>query len=164
MAGLELFQRMSLQQVAKWLEVHPFEVVRLLALDGSLPADLTLDSRHVERVREAGGLEVWWDSLPSPVRGEVPARALVRAALARLLSTGCVEPTAVRWDNIFRGLDEDHQWMLRRSVTALVEAGVLVTAAAASGLTVSIAASRESDVRAFALEGSGVVDRLWDQA
>lgn len=164
MAGLELFQRMSLQQVAKWLDVHPFEVVRLLALDGSLPADLTLDSRHVERVREVGGLEVWWESLPTPIRGEVPARALVRAALARLLANGCVEPAAVRLDNIFRGLDEDNQWILRRSVTALVAAGVLVTTAAASGLTVSVAASRESDVRAFAIEGVGVVDRLWDQA
>lgn len=163
MAGLELFQRMSVEQVAKWLELHPFEIVRILVADGTLPSDLKLDANNVERVRVAGGLETWWDGPPAPSGAESPDRALVRAMLRRMLEKGNVEPKVVRADNLFRGLDIENQRILRRAVNALIREGVLASSMSAMGLTVAITAAREPDVRTFAVEGSGVVDRLWDQ-
>ncbi len=163
MAGLELFQRMSVEQVAKWLELHPFEIVRILVADGTLPSDLKLDANNVERVRVAGGLETWWEGPPAPGAGEAPERALVRAMLRRMLEKGNVEPKVVRADNLFRGLDVENQRVLRRAVNALIREGVLASSMSAMGLTVAVSAGREPDVRAFAVEGAGVVDRLWDQ-
>ncbi len=163
MAGLELFQRMSVEQVARWLELHPFEIVRILVADGSLPSDLKLDANCVERVRVAGGLETWWDGPPAPRGDEPPVRALVRALFARLLDRGYVEPKLVRADNLFRGLDAEHQRALRRSVNALIRGGVLTSAMSATGLTLSLAAGREADARTFADQGAGPIDRLWDQ-
>jgi hypothetical protein len=163
MAGLELFQRMSVEQVAKWLELHPFEIVRILVADGSLPADLRLDAANVERVRSAGGLETWWEAPPSPASGESAMQTLVRSLLQKVLDKGYLASRTVRADNLFRGLDAEHQRGLRRAVNALIREGVFVSAMSATGLTLAIAGEREADVRLFASEGKGPVSHLWDQ-
>jgi hypothetical protein len=163
MAGLELFQRMSVEQVAKWLELHPFEIVRILVADGSLPSDLRLDAANVERVRLAGGLETWWEGPPAGLQDPNPAQGLMRALLSRVIEKGYVEPKAVRADNLFRGLDAEHQRGLRRAVNALIREGVLVSSMSATGLTLAVASARLADVRQFAGEGKGPVAQLWDQ-
>ncbi len=163
MAGLELFQRMSVEQVAKWLELHPFEIIRVLVADGSLPSDLKLDAGAVERVRVAGGLETWWNGAPAPQGNESAARALVRGLLGLLVEKGYIEPKHVRADNLFRGLDADQQRVLRRSVNALIRGGVFTSAMSSTGLTVAVATSREADAKAFVTKGTGPIDRLWDQ-
>lgn len=163
MAGLELFQRMSVEQVAKWLELHPFEIVRILVADGSLPSDLRLDAANVERVRAAGGLETWWEGPPAPIGGQTAAQSIIRQLLLKVLDREYVEPRAVRADNLFRGLDAEHQRGLRRAVNALIREGVLVSSMSATGLTLAIAAARAADVRQFAAEGTGPVAHLWDQ-
>ncbi|MSQ00599.1 MAG: hypothetical protein EXR71_01740 [Myxococcales bacterium] len=163
MAGLELFQRMSVEQVAKWLELHPFEIIRVLVADGTLPSDLRLDAAAVERVRVTGGLETWWNGAPTPQGNETLARALVRGLMGLLLEKGYVEPNHVRADNLFRGLDADQQRALRRSVNALIRGGVFTSAMSSTGLTVAVATSREADARSFSTKGAGSIDRLWDQ-
>ncbi len=163
MAGLELFQRMSLDQVAKWLELHPFEVVRILVADGTLPPDLRLDSADVERVRARGQLETWWEKPPTAEEGESPDRALVRALLRELVSRGLVEPQAARADNLFRGLDADQQRLLRRAVNALIKEGCLYSQMSALGLSVGVRLAAADSVRQFAESGGGPVERLWDQ-
>ena len=163
MSGLELFQRMSIEQVARWLEVHPFEIVRILVADGSLPSDLRLDAANAERVRVAGGLETWWDGPPVASPGEHPERTLVRALLHQMVERGCVTPKFARADNLFRGLDADHQRVLRRAVNALIKNAVVHSAMSATGLTLALDATKLAQVRQFALEGQGPVGRLWDQ-
>jgi hypothetical protein len=163
MAGLELFQRMTVEQVAKWLELHPFEIVRILVADGSLPADLRLDASNVERVRAAGGLETWWEGPPPVAPGQNAAQATVRQLLLKVLDKQYVEPRTVRADNLFRGLDAEHQRGLRRAVNALIREGVLISSMSATGLTVAIAEARSADARQFAAEGTGPVSHLWDQ-
>ncbi len=61
MAGLELFQPLSLVGAARFLEVHPFELVRILVACDALPADLTMSMDEVDAVRGLAGLERWWD-------------------------------------------------------------------------------------------------------
>lgn len=164
MAGLELFQRMSVEQVARWLELHPFEIIRLLVADGSLPSDLKLESTHVERIRLAGGLETWWEQPPVPSGGESQARALVRAMCTEMLNRKGVEPNYIRADNLFRGLDAANQLVLRGAVNALIKGGVFASSMSATGLTVSIVAAKAAEVRTFGDGGGGPIDRLWEQA
>lgn len=163
MAGLELFQRLSVEQVARWLELHPFEIIRILVADGSLTSDLKLDSNNVERIRLAGGLETWWEGPPTPQAGETLARALVRTLCAEVIAHGGVEPTYLRADNLFRGLEPQHQATLQRAVNALIKEGVLNCTMSATGKTISVVAARAADVRTFGEGGGGPVDRLWDQ-
>ncbi len=163
MAGLELFQRMSVEQVAKGLELHPFEIIRILVADGSLSSDLRLDASSVERVRVAGGLETWWASNPSAAPGHDVTLALLRELLQKVLARGYVEPRGVRADNLFRGLDTEYQRGLRRAVNALIRGGVFMSSMSATGLTLSVAPAREADLRLFVVEGRGPVSHLWDQ-
>ena len=163
MAGLELFQRLSVDQVARWLEVHPFEIIRILVADGSLPSDLKLDSANVERIRLVGGLETWWEAPPTPMAGETQQRALVRTLCGEIIAHGGVEPTFVRADNLIRGLEAPHQAVLRRAVNALIKEGVMVSTTSTTGLMVAVAAGRAAEVRTFGEGGGGPVDRLWDQ-
>lgn len=163
MAGLELFQRMTMDQVAKVLELHPFDVVRILVADGTLPSDLRLSETDVERVRARGGLETWWEGPPPVVAGERPERTLVRALVKQLLARGWVEPKSARADNLFRGLDTDRQRVLRRAVNALIREGVLASHMTSMGLVVSAKSSAVESLGEFAHRGTGSVDRLWDQ-
>lgn len=163
MPGVEMFQRITLEQAARWLELHPFDVVRILVADGSLPPDLRLEAAHVERIRGIGGLQTWWERPPAPESGESPERALVRALLRLMLEHGACEPEVTRADNLFRGLDAEHQQVLRRAVNALIREGCLVSTMTATGLSVAVRDAALADVRAFAEDGRGPVDRLWDQ-
>jgi hypothetical protein len=163
MAGLELFQRMSVEQVARWLELHPFEIVRILVADGSLPSDLKLDSANVERIRTAGGLETWWEGPPTPANGETAQHALVRAGVRELVQRGWVEPRHVRADNLFRGLEAEYQRVLRRAVNTMIREGFIVSSMSATGLTVAIAAARLTEARGFAEGAGGPIEKIWDQ-
>jgi hypothetical protein len=163
MAGLELFQRMTIDQVAKVLELHPFEVVRILVADGTLPSDLRLSEGDVERVRARGGLETWWEGPPPVAAGERAERTLVRALARQVVSRGWVEPKSTRADNLFRGLDSERQRVLRRSVNALIREGVLASHMTAMGLVVSARPASVEGLREFAERGTGAIDRLWDQ-
>jgi len=107
MTGVDAFRKMTVGQVARWLELHPFDVVRLLAAEGVFPRDLQLDTSHVEAVRRRGGLETWWEGRPAEVPGEAYPRTLGKALVRQLLDRGVVEPTATRDDNLFRGLASD---------------------------------------------------------
>ncbi len=163
MSGLELFQRMTIEQVARWLELTPFEIVRILVADGSLPSDLRLDSANVERIRVAGGLETWWEGPPAPSPHEHAHKALVRALLNQVAQRGYVRPNFVRADNLFRGLDSEHQKVLRRAVNALIKEAVLHPQMSATGLTLALDESRLGQVRQFVSDGTGPLERAWDQ-
>ena len=163
MSAIQRFQRVGMADAARQLELHPFEVVRILVADGSLPSSLRLEPADLQRVRMCGGLETWWEAEPYMEGAETMSRALIRGLLRRMVERGCIEPSATRADNLFRGLAKDHQASLRRSVNALIKEGVLFSQMTATGLTVGVRVSHLDDARAFALSGTGPLDRLWDQ-
>lgn len=147
----------SIVGVAAALELHPFEVVRLLARDRSLPGDLRLRPGDVARVVELGGLEVWW----SPESGLTPAPPLlVRALAGELLARGIVEPSWTRADNLFRGLGPASQGAVRRAVNVWIRSGVMGSRMSARGLELSVRAASVADLRAFAEAGTGPVSGL----
>ena len=161
MGGLALFRKMTVDQAARWLEVHPFDIVRLLVSDDQLPVDLRLDPFHVERVRVRGGLETWWEVVPTAVPGEPRARTLARMLIAAMVERDVVEPRYTRADNLFRGLDGESQVVLRRAVNALIKEQLLSSRMAAEGLTVTIPGSAVQDLHRFAQGKSRLLDPVW---
>lgn len=148
---LSLLRKLRVDEVARWLEVHPFDVVRSLALTRTLPADLRLDTQHVDRVREHGGLEVWWDGADIP---EDDGR-LLAGLIARLLTRLTVPsgpPRLTRADNLLRGLEPERQAFLRRAVTQLVRQGYLDIRATASGLGVTLRQEHAAELGALAVD------------
>jgi CO/xanthine dehydrogenase Mo-binding subunit len=70
MSILDTHQLLGVADAARRLELHPFEVVRILVADGSLPSALRLDAATLARVRSAGGLETWWEAPATPEANE----------------------------------------------------------------------------------------------
>lgn len=163
MSGVDGFRRLTVGQVARRLELHPFVVVRLLAAEGAFPRDLQLDETHVEAVRRRGKLETWWEGRPAEVAGESFARTLGKALVRQLLDRGVIEPSATRDDNLFRGLDSDAQMLLRRAVNLLIKDQFLTTRMAAEGLMVAVHPAAVRQLREFVGGDSRALDALWDR-
>ena len=60
MSTLDLFEKIRVSQIASSLDLHPFEVARLLGQVGGLPRTLAFDQEDIDRVRELAGVETWW--------------------------------------------------------------------------------------------------------
>ncbi len=133
-SGNVLLRKLRVDQVARWLEIHPFEVIRTLVRANALPDDLRLDAQDVERVRECGGLETWWDGAGAPGSDAELVAALIERLLERLPDAA----TSTRSDNIFRGLESHRQIFLRRVVNQLVRIGYLDIVMTAAGLSVTV--------------------------
>ncbi|MDP2315988.1 MAG: hypothetical protein Q8P41_24035 [Pseudomonadota bacterium] len=149
---LDALRPWSVLRVANALDLHPFEVIRILATDGSLPRDLRLRPQDVARVVEAGGLEAWWD----PAEASERTTALLVRALAReLLARGVVEPTWTRADNLFRGLEPAEQGVVRRAVNAWIRRGAMGSRMSPRGMELTTRASAVGDFAALAESGTG---------
>lgn len=164
MAGMDAFRRLTVSGAARHLEIHPFDVIRLLVADGgTLPADLRLDAEHVDRARARGGLEHWWETPPMAFPEEPPVRALVRAIVRRMLDRDLVDPHATRADNLFRGLDPETQVQLRKAVNLLIREQLLTSRMAAEGLLVALHPGAMEQLAAVAAGRSPILDAIWDR-
>jgi hypothetical protein len=159
MPALELFEKLTVTDLARALDLHPFDVVRVLAAEGPLPPTLRFDSEMVRQIAVAAGVEVWWadgsELLPDEVRG----RALVRTALKLLLDHGVQGAVMTRADNLFRGLDPADQWLVRRAVNQLLRDVVLVGVPSATGLRISLPTTQLPVVQAI-VEGRDISESL----
>lgn len=148
MSVLDALLPWSVNRVADALDLHPFEVIRLVASQGPLPADLRLHPVDVARVVDAGGLETWWEEPPD---APPPRAAHVVPALAEeLLRREIVEPRWTRADNLYRGLAADGQAIVRRAVNAWIRSGVLASRMAARGLEVAVRPAGVAALQALA--------------
>lgn len=139
----------SVARAAEALELHPFEVVRLLAIGPGLPTDLQLRREHVARVVELGGLEAWWEEGRPPTPADL--RPLARALLARKV----IEPRWTRADNLFRGLDAEGQIGVRRAVNGWIRSGAMGSRWTGRGLEVAVRADAVEAFERFAVSGVG---------
>lgn len=153
---LDALRPWSIMRVADALDLHPFEVVRILAADGSLPRDLRLRPGDASRVVEAGGLEAWWGELDA----ETPGSVLVRALARQLLEREVVEPRWTRADNLFRGLEPIEQGVVRRAVNAWIRSGAMASRMSARGMELTVRAAAAPDLTALAEHGAGAYSGL----
>ena len=77
MSTLDLFEKIRVSQIASSLDLHPFEVARLLGQVGGMPHTLAFEQADIERVRELAGVETWWGANAPTIEDSVPGRGEV---------------------------------------------------------------------------------------
>lgn len=140
MADLDLFEQLTLSQIARWLDLHPFDVARVLGHSGALPTRMAFDEGEVDRIRSLAGVETWWDGGQLPIQDDNRGRALVRSLAYKLLNRS--EGRSTRGDNLSRGLDGDELALARRAVNQLIREGVLRSVPTPRGLEVEVATEK----------------------
>ena len=150
MPGLDLFEKLSLVEVAQVLEVHPFELARLLGAKGELPRDLRFDESEIGRLRSLAGVETWWTGGALPVEGKDRSRSLVRSLAHLILERGLPGAAPTRADNLFRGLATEEAAFMRRVVNQLIREELAVSSSSARGLLFQVPMEQASTFRAMA--------------
>lgn len=162
MSSADLFEKLTLTQVARWLDLHPCEVARIIGHQGAVPPDLRFEESAVDELREAAGVQTWWVG-DLPVDDDVLGRALVRSLAALISEKATSDDWTTRADNLFRGLEPADQWVVRRAVNQLIREGVLLSVSRATGLHVSLAPGARGRLEGLA-DGTEVpasLEALW---
>ncbi len=163
MATLDLFEKVRVSQIAASLDLHPFEVARLLGQAGGLPYTLAFDQADIDRVCELAGVETWWGSNAPSIDDDVPGRCLVRTAAQMLLDREVVGGNTTRADNLFRGLEPADQFVVRRAVNHLIREEVLKSIPTSQGLHLQVDADQVKVLQGIA-DGSKIpssLEELW---
>lgn len=153
MPGLDLFEKLSLVEVCSVLEVHPFELGRLLGASSELPRDLRFDESEIGRLRDLAGLETWWDGGKLPVEDSDRKRSLVRSLAHHVVERELPGGAATRADNLFRGLEGDDAAFVRRLVNQLIRERMATSAASARGLLFQVPDDQGEAFQAIAAGG-----------
>lgn len=163
MSTLDLFEKIRVSQIASSLDLHPFEVARLLGQVGGLPRTLAFEEADIDRVRELAGVETWWGSNAPKIEDDVPGRALVRTAAQMLLDREVVGEQTTRADNLFRGLEPADQFVVRRAVNHLIREEVIKSIPTSQGLHLQVDEDQVGVLRGIA-DGSKIpssLEELW---
>ena len=163
MSTLDLFEKIRVSQIASSLDLHPFEVSRLLGQVGGLPRTMAFEQADIERVRELAGVETWWGSSAPKIEDDIPGRGLVRIAAQMLLDRKVVGENTTRADNLFRGLEPADQFVVRRAVNHLFREEVLKSIATSQGLHIQVDADKVKALQGIA-DGSNIpssLEELW---
>ena len=163
MSTLDLFEKIRVSQIASSLDLHPFEVARLLGQVGGLPRTLAFEEADIDRVRELAGVETWWGSNAPKIEDDVPGRALVRTAAQMLLDREVVGDQTTRADNLFRGLEPADQFVVRRAVNHLIREEVIKSIPTSQGLHLQVDEEQVGVLRGIA-DGSKIpssLEELW---
>lgn len=159
MSTLDLFEKLHVSQIADSLDLHPFEVARLLGQADGLGRTLSFDKTDIERVRKLAGVETWWGSGKDNVVDEDPARSLVRTAAQMLIDRNVVGENTTRADNLFRGLESADQFVVRRAVNMLIRDGILRSIPTAQGLHLRVDKEKVKLLKKIA-DGSSIPNSL----
>ena len=163
MSTLDLFEKVRVSQIASSLDLHPFEVARLLGQVGGLPRTMAFDEADIERVRELAGVETWWGSSAPKIEDDIPGRGLVRTAAQMLIDRNVVGENTTRADNLFRGLEPADQFVVRRAVNHLFREEVLKSIATSQGLHIQVDDDKLKALQGIA-DGSNIpssLEELW---
>ena len=161
MAEVDLFEKLTLSQIARWLDVHPFDIARVLGNEGRLPVKLSFDESEVDRIRALAHVETWWDGGPLPVPDDNRRRSLVRSLSHKLLERA--DGRLTRADNLTRGLDGDELTTVRRAVNQLIRDGHLVSQSTHRGLEVEVNPDRRGALQSIS-DGRDIpkqLEALW---
>jgi hypothetical protein len=161
MANIDLFRRRNLTEVARHLEVHPFDLARYLGANKQLPPRLQLDAEAVEQLESELGIRTVWAEEGPQVHEPNPRRRLLRELAGRLLDANFTH--SHRADNWYRGLVEEQQVLITRAVNLMIELDLLQSASTPAGLHIRVnEAAREQIELIFS--GSDIPDvfnELW---
>lgn len=139
MPAIQQFQKLRIVEIAQWLGLHPFDVVRILTTHDAMSPNLRFDRDQVALVKDWGGIESWWKSSDLIEGDEIRPRAILRAIVGQLVKRGFVGDRTTRVDNVYRGLDREDETMARRALNLLIQERLIQTVPTPTGNHVSIA-------------------------
>ena len=161
MAEVDLFEKLTLSQIARWLDIHPFDIARVLGNEGQLPTKLSFDESEVDHIRALAHVETWWDGGSLPITDDNRRRALIRSLAWKLAARPDGESS--RADSLARGLDGEELSLVRRTVNRFIQDGLLSSCSTVRGLEVSVIPSQRATLQAMAegRELSKHLEVLW---
>ena len=159
--------RISVEEVARRLGIHPFEVVRHLTTHRQSMPGFTVESDMVSTVMGWAGLENWWEDDPSDAissaRGDLSTsrgvdassprhdphirRRVVRWIPYKLLQKGKVGASHTRIDNAWRGLSGDMKGFGKNVVDRMKRDGILLTKPTVNGEHIFLNPERLEDIQ-----------------
>jgi hypothetical protein len=160
---IEAFQPVDLHGAARLLGEHPFEVIRLMAVQ-RVPDTPTVPRHVIEQLRSVARIEMWWDGIDLP-QDDNRVRAVARGILDAMLQRDCVGDRLTRRENLYRGLPADALEIGLNVVGTLVDRGVLHVERLPEGVFVSLSPSWIEDARALVTRGHASADiaSLWQE-
>ena len=161
--SLNNLQRLGVAHAAAALQIHPFELVRALVNLERLPTDLRFAESHLDTLRDAIGLQVWF---PEGRISEPTPKGLLKDIAHQLVSRGVVGESGTRLDNCTRGLSEEEDELALHLLRGLVSEGVLKSWTSQLGVQVAIEEGKEYLVADLAEGGEppGAVSALLQAA
>lgn len=128
------------------LGVEPLEVIRLMVVADCVTPGFTVTEDHLLKLARTGGIETgWWDDVEVP-EDDLPLRARVRAALQLLLDKA-PPGTAIRMDNLWRGLPLEDQELVEDALNVLADEEHVVLENHESGVRILIPPGQEAAIR-----------------
>ncbi len=147
MLGVEQFHKLNVADIARLLGVHPFDVVRILAANDAFEPTLRFEQNVLDKVRKLGEIETWWSAERTIDDDPIPERGVLRAIVAEMLRRGIVGETSTRVDNVFRGMDSDHEQMARRALNLLIREGYASSHSSPTGNRASLRSETLSELK-----------------
>ena len=132
--SMQLFQRQNLTEVAAILDVHPFDIARMLGQEeNGLPKELLFTPTEIKEIHDKLGLETWWKH---GVKEDTPNRRieLILELARKCQRHGLKEP--VRGDNLYRGLQGDDFQFVRAVVNVLIKSKILRSTTSPAGIQI----------------------------
>jgi len=148
----------SVHAFANELGADPAEIIRLKVFSESDLTHLELMAVEVERIRQFSGIEALCERIP-PTEHPLTGHRWVAPLLSIMLSERRFGENTVRMDNLWRGLPDDDQSIVKNVVHVLVDEGLLVTYGALQGLQVSIHPEAVDAIQAL-VDGETIPDSL----
>jgi len=159
---ISVFQKKTLLEVAKELEVNPVYIARYFGFDKGLPMDLRFSEDDVVAIKNGMGLTVWWREHQFYVNDDNPSRRLVRELAYRILKTD-FSKRPERADNLVRGLQSADFNLLRSSVNEFIRRGILQSGSLNHGIAIKLVDSKKGVLQQI-VEGKSIpssIERLW---
>lgn len=132
----ELFYRKSLSDIAAQLDVHPFDIARMMGLrESGLPAELHFDTKDTKEIASELRLEIWWAE-PIQIEDGHHQRRLVREFARKLVTADLSQPT--RADNMYRGLEGSDFALIRSVLNTFITLNVVQSVQTLTGIDISL--------------------------
>jgi len=145
----------GLTETARRLGVEPFEVVRLMVATDTVSERFSATDDHLQKLMSFGEIESgWWEGAELPDDAN-PLRKRVRAAIGLLLGRAA-GGTAIRMDNLWRGLGLADQVVVEEALNILADEELVVIENTDSGVKISYTAAAEEVLRELASGKSDV--------
>ena len=158
---VDVFQKKTLIEVAKELDVNPVFISWHLGLNDGLPNDMLFSNDDVEGIRKQMGLTTWWEDQTFFIEDDNPSRRLVRELAYRILQSDFNK--VERFDNLVRGLQNADKKLVITTLNEMIKKRILSSESIASGLGVRFQTEAKDTLQKIA-DGESIpstIERLW---